>query len=487
MIATSILFFDSMLPSALILSLACITILLTVFCRSANRAMYFLTQIGLIAALFFVLKQNTFFLHPLSVAYHHFQVDALSIFGAASVLILSFFSLSFAYKELLKSQCSQGEFYVLCLFSILGMLVMVSASHLLTFYIAIELMSFPLYILCAYYRSSNKGSEAALKYFVTGALASGFLLYGMSLIYGATKNLGFHELVSFSINLSNQDSLLFVMGLAFILAGFAFKLGLAPFHMWLADVYQGAPSAVVTFISGAPKVATFIVLIRLFQPILSAHFSSIFIHSHHLFSFLAIASLLIGNLAALAQKNLLRLLAYSSIGQMGFIIMGFLSASSQGLSASLFYVLTYAFVSVGVFGIISSLNTAGFALEKVKDLAGLSQRSPLIAFVFLLLIFSMAGIPPLLGFMAKFSILLDLIHSHCIMASVLVAFVSLISLYYYLYIIKVMYFDEFSGDFSSLCLKNKLSIFIITALVVYFGLFPQSLFYLSSLVISKMI
>lgn len=482
---TSILsiYFDAILPSGFILALACFNLLLAVFCKhKANNWIYYVTQIGLFAAIFMVLRQYTLFSSAIAIAHDRFRIDHFSMLADIAILLLSFFSLVFARKELMQNKVASGEYYALYLFSILGMFVMTSAYHLLTLYIAIELMSFPLYVLCAYYRASSKGTEAALKYFVTGALASGFLLYGISLIYGVTHSLSFVDIGIAVSNFSATTSPLLLVGIAFIIAGFAFKLGLAPFHMWLPDVYEGAPSSVVIFLSGAPKIAVFILLARL----LETAFIPVLSHWNAMLSLLAIVSVLVGNIAALTQKNLRRLFAYSSIAQMGFVVMGFVSGDVLGLSSALFYMLSYACVSVGAFAILALLNQQGERIEMVADLAGLHHRHPWLAFIFLLLIFSMAGIPPLVGFMAKLSILLALINAHYIGMTIFLALMSVVGLYYYLYIVKAMYFDESAKEPVCASVTSSSSIILVSltsAFALFIGIFPAGLLQLCQAVL----
>lgn len=432
------LYFDAILPGAFILTLACVVLLLTAFFKhKADGWIYYGTQVGLLVGIAMVLRQAHCFPEAVAIAHSRFRIDNFSILGSVLVLALSFFALFYARKELIRQQLPLGEYFALCLFSILGMLVMTSAYHFLTLYIALELMSFPLYILCAYHRESSKGSEAALKYFVTGALASGLLLYGISLIYGVAHSFDFVD-VGAAANLAGSDIILLLVGVAFILAGMAFKLGLAPFHMWLPDVYEGAPPSVTLFLAGAPKIAVFILLVRLLQ----TAFVPLFEHWSQMLYLIAILSILIGNIAALTQNNLRRMLAYSSISHMGFMLMGLAAGGMAGISAALFYMITYAIISVGSFAVITLLNHRGATVETVQDLAGLARRHPWLAFIMMLLVFSMAGIPPTVGFIAKLSILLALLEVGHVAVAVFVVLMSVAGLYYYLRVVKVMYFND---------------------------------------------
>ncbi len=463
------IYFTAILPSAFILVLACLVLLLAVFSkRKADDWVYYITQLGLLVTIAMLVQQYHYFSHAVAIAHDRFRIDHFSILGSLAILLLSMASLFFSRQELSQHKLPSGEYYSLCLFSILGMLVMTTAYHFLTLYIAIELMSFPLYVLCAYYRGSNKGVEASLKYFVTGALASGFLLYGISLVYGVTHSLSFTNVGMAITNITAHDSVMLLIGLAFVLAGFVFKLGLAPFHMWLPDVYEGASSSVVTFLAAAPKVAAFILFLRL----LESAFVPVAAQWGNMLAFIAIISMLIGNLAALTQKNLRRMLAYSSIAQMGFIVMGLVVGNIVGLSAAFFYMLTYAVISLAVFGIISLLNA-----EKLEDLAGLHRNHPFLAMMLLLFMFSMAGIPPLVGFMAKLSILLALINAHYIAMTIFMALMSVVGLYYYLNIVKVMYFDESTSSLSPRLHRMSVLLLAMCGLfALLIGLFPASLY-----------
>lgn len=467
-------YFDAIFPGAWVLFLGCVVLLLTAFFKQkANHWIYGGTQLGLLIAFIMVFKQLAF---PQAIVLSHgrFRFDNFSMFGCLLIIAIGAYSLFAAKKELTRRQLPLGEYFSLCLFSLLGMLVMASAYHFLTFYIAIELMSFPLYVLCAYHRSSSKGSEAALKYFVTGALASGLLLYGISLIYGVTHQLGFVDVGLALTSVSGSNLMMLLVGIVFVFAGIAFKLGLAPFHMWVPDVYEGAPSFVTLFIAGAPKIAVFILLVRLTQ----TAFVPLFEHWNLMFYVIALLSIFIGNLAALTQINLRRLLAYSSIAHMGFMLLGLATGSLVGISAALFYMISYVIVSVGSFAVITLLNNQNNSIETVHNLAGLSRRHPWIAFMMLLLVFSMAGIPPMVGFIAKFSILLALLEMHQIAVAVFMVLMSVVGLYYYLRVIKVMYFDEPENEpvyAPVISIGSKIMISITGLFALILGVFPGEL------------
>jgi NADH-quinone oxidoreductase subunit N len=329
-----------------------------------------------------------------------------------------------------------GEFMALTLFALLGMMVMISASHFLTLYIGLELMSLSLYAMVALQRDSATATEAAMKYFILGALASGLLLYGMSMLYGATGTLEIAA-VSDTIRHGVYNKTLLVLGLVFVVAGLAFKLGAVPFHMWVPDVYHGAPTAMTMLIGTAPKLAAFAFVMRILveglQPLV-ADWSGMLV-------ILAILSIALGNITAIAQTNIKRMFAYSTIAHMGFMLLGVLSGGLDGYGAAMFYAVTYVLMSLGGFGMIMLLSREGFEADTLNDFKGLSQRSPWLAFIMLLLIFSMAGVPPLVGFYAKFAVLSSLVNAGHITLAVVAVLFSLIGAFYYLRIIKLMYFD----------------------------------------------
>ncbi len=346
-------------------------------------------------------------------------------------------------RELLK-----GEFFTLSMFVLLGISVMISANNFLVIYVGLELMSLSLYALVALRRDHAVSTEAAMKYFVLGALASGFLLYGMSMLYGATRELDLPEVFNV-IARGGANATVLTFGVVFIVAGLGFKLGVVPFHMWVPDVYQGAPTAVTLLIGGAPKLAAFAIAIRMLVEGLSglAH------DWQQMLIVLSVLSMIIGNLAAIAQTNLKRMLAFSAIAQLGFMLLGLTPTvidantlnAANGYSSAMFYVVTYVLTTLGTFGLIMYLSRAGFESEEISDLAGLAKRSPWLAGVMTVFMFSLAGVPPMVGFYAKFAILQALITTNdtgYIVLAVVAVLLSLIGAYYYLRLVKVMYFDE---------------------------------------------
>ena len=325
---------------------------------------------------------------------------------------------------------------VLTLFALLGVMVMISASNFLSMYIGLEIMSLSLYALVALQRDSATATEAAMKYFILGALASGLLLYGMSMLYGATGTL---DVAGVSTAISNgvANPNLLVFGLVFVVAGLAFKVGAVPFHMWVPDVYQGAPTAVVMLIGSAPKLAAFAFFMRL----LVEGLQPMMVHWSGMLVILAVLSMAIGNISAIAQTNIKRMLAYSSIAHIGFFLLGVLSGNIDGYSSAMFYMVVYVLMTMGAFGVILMLSREGFEADTLDALKGLNQRNPWLAFIMLLLMFSMAGVPPTAGFYAKFSVLNAIVQTGHIELAVIAVMLSLVGAYYYLRIVKLMYFD----------------------------------------------
>ena len=338
-----------------------------------------------------------------------------------------------------------GEFYVLVLFALLGQMVMISAGNFLTIYLGLELMSLALYALVAIRRDHAQSTEAAMKYFVLGALASGFMLYGMSMLYGATGNLDLRNIAD-AVNSGQIDYLPLTFGVVFLVAGLAFKLGAVPFHMWVPDVYQGSPTAVTLVLAAAPKLAAFAITLR----ILVVGLGDLTGDWQPMLLILAFLSLAIGNLTAIMQTNFKRMLAYSTISHMGFILLGLASGSLDGdkqfdtesYGSALFYMLTYVLTTLASFGLIMLMTREGHECEEISDLKGLNRRSPWMAALLLILMCSLAGLPPLVGFDAKLLILQTLLKSDRLWMAVLAVLFSLIGAFYYLRVIKVMYFDE---------------------------------------------
>jgi NADH-quinone oxidoreductase subunit N len=366
----------------------------------------------------------------------------------------------------------RGEFFVLALFATLGMMVMISANHLLTLYLGLELLALSLYGLVALQRDSAVATEAAMKYFVLGALASGMLLYGLSMLYGATGSLELNR-VAFAISHSNAHPTLAAFGLVFVVAGLAFKLGAVPFHMWVPDVYEGASTPATLLIGAAPKIAAFAFVMRL----LAHGLAGLAEDWGLMLAILAAASLAVGNLVAIAQTNLKRMLAYSTISHMGFLLLGILSGTDNGYSSAMFYVLTYALMTLGAFGMILLLSRAGFEAENLEDFRGLNKRSKWFAFVMLVVMFSLAGIPPAVGFLAKLAVLQAALEAGWTWLVVFAVLMSVIGAFYYLRVVKLMYMDEPTGAEPALAGRGDMRVVLsANALaVLLLGIVPSPL------------
>ncbi len=418
-----------------LLVMACTILIVDLFVTNQRKTFtYILVQLTLLG-LFLI----TFTTHRTGVE-HLFNNMFVDDQMSDVLKMLSYIAISmvmvYSRNYLLVRGLFTGEFMVLTLFSLLGMMVMISASHFLSMYIGLELMSLSLYAMVALQRDSATATEAAMKYFILGALASGLLLYGMSMLYGATGTLDVHA-VSVAIQHGVPNPNLLAFGLVFIVAGLAFKLGAVPFHMWVPDVYQGAPTAMVMVIGTAPKLAAFAFVMR----ILVDGLQPMMIHWSAMLVILAVLSMALGNVSAIAQTNIKRMLAYSSIAHVGFFLLGVLSGGIGGYSASMFYIVIYALMSLGAFGMITLLSHEGFEADTLDAFKGLNQRKPWLAFMMLLLMFSMAGIPPTAGFYAKFSVLEAIVNTGHIELAIIAVLLSLIGAYYYLRIVKLMYFD----------------------------------------------
>ena len=388
-----------------------------------------------------------------------------------------------------------GELFTLSIFALLGMSVMISGNNLLVLYMGLELLTLSSYALVALRRDNAVATEAAMKYFVLGALASGFLLYGMSMLYGATGSLDITEIFKAIASGQIRHQVL-VFGLVFVVAGLAFKLGAVPFHMWVPDVYQGAPTAITLMIGGAPKLAAFALMMRL----LVEGLLPLAMDWQQMLLILAVGSLLVGNLAAIAQTNVKRMLAFSTISQMGFVLLGIMSGVVNGdsltftanaYSSAMFYVITYVLTTLASFGILLLLSQEGFESEEIADLAGLNQRSPLYAGVMAVCLLSLAGIPPLVGFYAKLAVLQALIASGQALylgIAVFAVLMSLIGAFYYLRVIKVMYFDEpITVRSVDAPMDVRFVLCINGGLVLVLGLFPGGLLALCSNAVRQML
>ncbi|MFO1221082.1 MAG: NADH-quinone oxidoreductase subunit NuoN [Burkholderiaceae bacterium] len=434
-------------PEIVLLAMACVVAIVDLYVTDPQRRVtYWLTQLTLVAvgALHLGLIEGVkvpYGLQDMVVS------DAMGHTLAFFACVATIVTVAYAQPYLAARDMLKGEFFTLAMFSLLGVSVMTSANNFLVVYLGLELMSLSLYALVALRRDHAVATEAAMKYFVLGALASGFLLYGLSMMYGATRSLAIPEVFN-AIGTGQINPSVLTFGVVFVVAGLAFKLGAVPFHMWVPDVYHGAPTPVTLLIGGAPKLAAFAITMRL----LVEGMLGLAIDWQQMLVVLAVASLVIGNLAAIAQTNLKRMLAYSTISQMGFMLLAMTAgvvtgntlSAGNAYSSAMFYVVTYVLTTLGTFGLILMLSRQGFEAEEIADLSGLARRAPWLAGVMTIFMFSLAGIPPMVGFYAKLAVLQALVTTHVtgyIVLAVVAVVMSLIGAYYYLRVVKVMYFD----------------------------------------------
>ena len=472
---------DLMPAAAEIFLLAAVSLILVVdvFLKDSRRTTTFLmTQLALLGC--FVI---TFMTSSAEITYtfsnmyvDDLMADFLKLLLYVTVLIVMWYSRDYMLD---RAPHAKGEFYSLSLFATLGMMVMISANHFLTVYLGLELLSLSLYGMVALNRDSVQATEAAMKYFVLGALASGLLLYGMSLIYGATGTLEITA-VAERLYMGAANKTVLTLGLVFLVAGLAFKLGVVPFHMWIPDVYHGAPTAITMFIGSAPKLAAFAIVMRMLVNgliVLAADWQQMLI-------LLSVLSMAIGNLAAIAQTNLKRMLAYSAISHMGFMLLGVVTGVVGGdarfalnaYSSAMFYVITYVLTSAGTFGMILLLARSGFESDELEDFKGLNKRSPWFAAVMMMLMFSMAGVPFFVGFFAKFSVLQAVVAAGYMWLAIAAVIFSLIGAYYYLRVVKLMYFDQ-PKDMSPIDAPFDIKLLMSAngLAVAFLGIFPQAL------------
>jgi NADH-quinone oxidoreductase subunit N len=482
-------------PEIVLLVMACVIALADLFVKSPKRtATYALTLLSLggvawLHAMYADAGQTLYGFGRLVVSdpMGHW----LKCFATIAVMVTLVYSRPYAAdRDMLRG----GEMFSLSMFALLGMSFMISGQNFIVIYLGLELLTLSSYALVALRRDHTQATEAAMKYFVLGAMASGFLLYGMSMMYGATGSLELSAVFK-AVASGHVNHQVLVFGLVFIVAGLAFKIGAVPFHMWIPDVYQGAPTAATLMIGGAPKLAAFAIMVRLLvEGLLPLAFDW-----QQMLSFLAIGSLVVGNLAAIAQTNLKRMLAYSTIAQMGFVLLGFVAGVINGqttlaanaYSSAMFYIVSYVLTTLASFGVIMLLARQGFESEEITDLAGLNQRSPLYAGVMAICLFSMAGIPPMVGFYAKLSVLQSLIvsgQSFYIGLAIFAVIMSLIGAFYYLRVVKVMYFDEpVTATTVSATTDVRVVLSVNGLLVLVLGVVPGALMALCADAIARML
>lgn len=463
-------------PEITLLTLACAVLLIDLFVKEESRIITGMLTIGSL-------------LVTAAVVYAGMGAEAQVLFDGSivrdpmgdvlKIAMLLITTMVFLYSGDYQKDRDlyRGEYFVLGLFGVLGMMVLVSAHSFLTLYLGLELMSLSMYAMVALQRDEARASEAAMKYFVLGALASGMLLYGISMLYGATGTLNLMEVAAaLQAQSGNTDlNLVLIFGLVFVVSGIAFKLGAVPFHMWLPDVYHGAPTSVTTYIASAPKIAAFAMVMRL----LVDGLESMVVDWQQMLIILAVLSMALGNLIAIAQTNLKRMLAYSGISHIGFLLLGILAGTEAGYESAMFYAITYALTSAGGFGMILLMSRKGFEAEELTDYKGLAKRNPWYALMMLILMFSMAGVPPTVGFYAKLSVLQQVVSIGFVWLAVAAVFFSIIGAFYYLRVIKMIYFDEAEGEnvgIDSFGLNPVGITLSVNALVVLaLGLFPGAL------------
>jgi NADH-quinone oxidoreductase subunit N len=427
-------------PEFWVLSMACLILVVDLFVSEDRRGIiHMLAMITLIFAAIITVRSD-YQSVGLRSAYSFngsFVRDSMGdVLKLFSYLVLG---LVFIYSKfyLRQFRMFRADFYTLSLFALLGVMLLISAGNLVMIYLGLELTALSTYALVAFDRESKRGSEAAMKYFVLGSMASGMLLYGMSMIYGATGSMDLHQIAVAISNLGGDDVIL-IFGLVFVIVGLAFKLGVVPFHMWIPDVYEGAPAAVTLFISAVPKMAGFAMAFRLLQTGLGD------LHNdwQQMLSMLAILSIVLGNLAAIAQTNIKRMLGYSTISHMGFVLMGLLPGTAGGYGASMYYVIVYSLMSAGAFGMVILLSARGVEAEQLDDFKGLNQRNSWYAAIMAMVMFSMAGVPVFVGFFAKWLVIKAALDAGLLWLAIAAVVFSVVGAFYYLRVVKLMYFDE---------------------------------------------
>jgi NADH-quinone oxidoreductase subunit N len=442
-----------------------ILLMLGVFIKNSYNIITKLSLLTLIATAFLVNNNNEIVIKLFSDS---FISDSFTNFIKMLTLISSFFVLNSSQIFIKDNNINKFEYPIIILLSILGMFFMISSNDLILFYLGLELQSLSLYILAAIDRDNIKSSESGIKYFVLSALSSGLLLYGSSLLYGFTGSTNFDKI---AIELTDQNNGA-IFATVFILVGLAFKISAVPFHMWTPDVYEGSPTSVTSFFAVVPKIAGFAVLVRFMQ----TPFQNIILEWQTIMIFLSIASMILGAVAAIGQTNIKRLMAYSSIGHIGYALAGVATATKSGFSSSILYLSIYVIMNIGAFACIFLMKKNGKYTEDIKDLSGISKKNPLIAISFLIILFSLAGIPPLGGFFAKFYIFMSVIENGMYTLAIIGLLTTVVSAFYYLRIIKIIYFDELEKPFDEI--KNisiTSTVLISCLLLVTFFLKPSFL------------
>ena len=470
-------------PEILLLAMTCVIALVDLYSQSPKRTLTYALSLGTLVAV--AVMHLSYFRGGFTLYAMQGMVvaDPMGHLLAFFATVATFITLVYARPYAADRELLKGELFTLALFSLLGISIMISANNFLVVYLGLELMSLSLYALVALRRDHAVSTEAAMKYFVLGALASGFLLYGLSMMYGATGSLDLGEVFK-AIGTGQINQQVLVFGVVFVVAGLGFKLGVVPFHMWVPDVYQGAPTAITLMIAGAPKLAAFAITIRL----LVEGMIGLALDWQQMLIVLSVASMVIGNLAAIAQSNLKRMLAYSAIAQLGFMLLGLTPtvisgntfSAANGYSSAMFYLVTYLLTTLCTFGVVMVLARQGFEAEEIDDLRGLNQRNPLLAAIMGICMFSLAGIPPAVGFYAKLAVLQALVSTNVtgyIVLAIVAVMLSLVGAFYYLRIVKTMYFDEPVAGPALVAAPTEVRVLLTLngAAVLVFGLLPGGL------------
>ncbi len=462
--------FTPAIPEMFVLGMACVILLLDLFVTDKGRVLTYILSLATLA----IAAVLTITLHtpePVYTFSGSYVADPMSTLLKVFIYLTTACVLIYSRDYLLQRDLLKGEFYILTLFAVLGMMIMVSAHSFITIYLGLELLSLCLYAMVALNRDSEVSTEAAMKYFILGALASGLLLYGMSILYGMTGSLDI-AVVGERVMEADHNNIVLIFGLVFVIIGLAFKLGAVPFHMWIPDVYHGAPTPVTLFIGTAPKLAAFAMVMR----ILVEGLQGLHVHWQEMLIILAILSIGIGNIIAIAQGNIKRMLAYSTIAHVGFILLGVMTGTAFGYSAAMFYVISYVIMGLGGFGMIILLSRQGFEADKIDDFKGLNDRSPWFALMMMILMLSMAGVPPALGFYAKLAVLESVVNAGFIWLAVLAVIFSVVGAFYYLRVIKVMYFDKAEDTHPIIAGSDiKIVLSLNSLAVLALGIFPAGL------------
>ncbi len=462
--------FTPVVPELFVLLMTCAVLVIDVFLEQRQRHItYGLAQLTLLGAA--VLTLLTYAHAPTITMFGHYIKDAMGDLLKFFICVASAVAFLYSRDYLRQRDLFKGEYYVLGLFGVLGMMIMVSAHSLLSVYLGLELLSLSLYALVAIDRDSPVASEAAMKYFVLGSLASGMLLYGISMVYGATGSVDL-QVIADAVAKQGRDNLVLVFGLVFLVVGLAFKLGAVPFHMWLPDVYQGAPTPVTLYIGSAPKLAAFALIMR----VLVDGLGNLQGDWQQMLIILSVLSMAVGNLIAIAQTNIKRMLAYSTISHVGFLLLGVLAGTPEGYAAAMFYAIIYVLMAAGAFGMVILLSRSGFEAEQISDFNGLNDRNPWLAFLMLAVMMSMAGIPFMAGFYAKWVVLQSVVEIGLVWLALVGVLFSVIGAFYYLRVVKCMYFDK-SEQSESIEISQDVKVAISAngLLLIVLGLYPTAL------------